>query len=365
MSGLNIDVVVQAHKEYLKQLQRILTPIIQEGFFSIMNDAYEQNEEDNKLRQFQIYLKQIPKWNQSILDIETKRIKEKIPYLMDLVTAVFVSQVKILASVRLGGSHKNIKIKIPTSEIFIHSVYIRGAERFYYNPHIFEDTNDREKLDKIHEGIDIVIGDVIDTMIPIKEILEEYLCSTFTDHTIKQPEDEPPPPNQNNHSREINATDIIDDEPMDTFLNRKNTVLSAEAISPPAGDLLLPVGPEKIDNSFFPLDNSLSGLFENNTENTSFSTPGVDPPKEDTTFFSTPEVDPPKEDTTFFSTPEVDPPKEDTTFFSTPEVDPPKEDSTFFSTPEDTPHHTTTDDNEMTDLFKDENDGGGKMFSFF
>ena len=120
---LNVSVLVAARDEYSEQLKRHLTPLIQEGFASIYDDSLIEDEE-NPLRQFQIFLRQIPKWNQTILEQETKRIKDKCPFLMDCVTAIFVSHVKILASVRLGGSHSNIKIKIPTAEIFIHSVYV-------------------------------------------------------------------------------------------------------------------------------------------------------------------------------------------------------------------------------------------------
>ena len=180
-SQLNVSVLVAARDEYSDQLKRHLTPLIQEGFSSIYEDSIIEDE-SNPLKQFQLFLKQVPKWNQSILDQETVRIKEKCPYLMDMVTAIFVSHVKILASVRLGGSHSNIKIKIPTIEIFIHSVYVAGAECFYYDPEPFTDLIDRTNVDKIKETIESNIDDTISSMIPIQNILQEYLCNTFTDH---------------------------------------------------------------------------------------------------------------------------------------------------------------------------------------
>ena len=56
---------------------------------------------------------------------------------MDLLTAVFVSNVKILAAIKLKGNSKNIKIKIPTTNIFIHKIYTSCAKFFYYEPQYY------------------------------------------------------------------------------------------------------------------------------------------------------------------------------------------------------------------------------------
>jgi hypothetical protein len=130
---LNISVLVAARDEYIDQLKRILIPLIIQGFNSIYADALKLNQR-KPLYKFQELLKEIPKWNQTILQEESKRIKRKCSYIMDIVTAIFVSNVKILASIRLKGNNENIKVKIPTSDIFIHSIYIESAQKIFYNP---------------------------------------------------------------------------------------------------------------------------------------------------------------------------------------------------------------------------------------
>ena len=204
---LNVSVLVAARNEYSNQLKRHLQPLIQEGFTSIFEDSVIEDEY-SPLKQFQIFLKQVPNWNQSILNQETTRIKNKCPYLMDMVTAIFVSHVKILASVRLGGKHSNIKIKIPTAEIFIHSVYVAGAESFYYDPEVFDDYTDRQNMEIIKSTIDTNIDDTISAMIPIQSILQEYLCNTFTDH-IKPVEPEPIPDEFDNVGDVLSGNDIM------------------------------------------------------------------------------------------------------------------------------------------------------------
>ena len=123
MSKLNISVIVAARDEYIDQLKSIITPLLIQGFNSIYEDALEFSRGKNILYKFQELLKEIPNWNQTILQAESKRIKQKCGYIMDIVTAIFVSNVKILASIRLKGKNENIRVKIPTRDIFIHSIF--------------------------------------------------------------------------------------------------------------------------------------------------------------------------------------------------------------------------------------------------
>jgi hypothetical protein len=100
-----------------------------------------------------------------------------------LVTAIFVSHVKILACVRLKGEHKNIKIKIPNMETFVHKIYILVCNKFY------------NKTDLIHESEEIlipmishIINECIRKQLPIEHILQEYLFDVFNDDAIESEE---------------------------------------------------------------------------------------------------------------------------------------------------------------------------------
>ena len=246
---LNVSVLVAARDEYSGQLKRHLQPFIYEGFLSIYEEAVEEDKY-NPLKQFQIFLKQVPNWNQTILDMETTRIKNKCPYLMDMVTAIFVSHVKILASVRLGGKHSNIKIKIPTPEIFIHSVYVAGAECFYYNPELFDDSNNRNNMERIRGIIGSNIDNTISEMIPIQSILQEYLCNTFTDHVKPEPKQEDPIDEFDNTGDILSGNDIMDgiDDPNknDNYESSDNTSdLSGLFTTPKENtedDVIFPIG---------------------------------------------------------------------------------------------------------------------------
>src|SRR5574343_10170 len=113
---INVGVLVTARNEFMEHLKKKLSPLIMEGFISLYKDAVEtQNREGSYkyTKQFQIFLNGIPDWNQTILVTETKRITSQIDFLQKLVTAIFISEVKILTSIRLGGDKRDIEIKIP------------------------------------------------------------------------------------------------------------------------------------------------------------------------------------------------------------------------------------------------------------
>ena len=188
-NNLNVSVLVSARNEYLKQLKNYLSPIIEEGFVSMWEDSLEESN-NQPIEQFQIYLKDIKNWNQTILEDETKRIIDKCSFLMELVTAIFISYVKILGSVRLGKNENNIKIRIPTPDIFIHNVYINSGESFFYNPELFQNHEDRNNKNEIKSIIESNIEETITQMIPIKNILQEYLSNTFDDHIKKDKQEE-------------------------------------------------------------------------------------------------------------------------------------------------------------------------------
>ncbi len=190
--ALNISVLAQGREFYLRQLKLHLTPLIFEGLVSIYDDATKLEEETNEfegntLKQFQKLLTAIPNWNQSILEEETRRILTEVDFLMDIVAAVFVAHVQILASVKLGGKNSKVRVKIPTSDIFIHAIYSKSAETFYYNPYKFQTYHIRESNEYIKEMINRSIDDVIDSMIPIESILKEYISNVFTSHTKDNP----------------------------------------------------------------------------------------------------------------------------------------------------------------------------------
>ena len=97
---------------------------------------------------------------------------------MDLITAIFVSHVKILACVRLKADSKSIQVKVPNLDTFLHKIIITIAEKIYYNPDII-----LKKKEYVIEIISETIEETIRNQIPIDKILTEYLAGVFDDDT--------------------------------------------------------------------------------------------------------------------------------------------------------------------------------------
>jgi len=210
---LNIAVLVTARDEYIEQLKCIVVPLLIQGFNSIYSDALRLSNNKKTIYKFQELLKEIPQWNQTILQEESKRIKKKCTYIMDIVTAIFVSNVKILASVRLKGNNENIRVKIPTSDIFIHSIYIEAAQHIFYDPFLFYHRSSNRSIQECKEQVKNIIrfsvDETIRQMLPFDDILQEYLANALNEEAdrsdIESEED-------TDSENELNANDLVESE---------------------------------------------------------------------------------------------------------------------------------------------------------
>jgi len=222
---LNIGVIVEAKNEYTEQLKSIVTPLVIQGVNSIYQDALKVSEGKNVIMTFQQFLKDVTTWNQTILQEEAKRIKKKCPYIMDIVTAIFVSSVKILASIRLKGNNDNIKVKIPSCELFIHSVYIESAQQIFYDPMLFyHKTNNFNQVQKnkryVKEIIENAVEESIRKMMPFDHILEEYLKNALDDNAEYTDSDES---EEESEDGDILNNEKIIDEPEEEPENENET----------------------------------------------------------------------------------------------------------------------------------------------
>ena len=190
---LNVNVLVAAKEEYSKQLIICIQPSIYDILLSIFEDSQKNNIRLNvSYSNFQKELKSVPHWADYKLEEKLNSINRKFPYLMDLITAIFVSHVKILACVRIKTDDKSVKIKVPSLNSFLHKIIVSCCEQIYYNPQSIHD--DKAKMFIL---INECIHETIANQIPIEYILNEYLSGAFDEPQTKYPE--------NNH--------IIEDDP--------------------------------------------------------------------------------------------------------------------------------------------------------
>ena len=185
MDDFNVTNLYESKNEWASRLVNIFTPLVSEGFSSILEESYklcvENDEEEKYLMTFQNMISNIPSWSEATVDEEKERIiaSSGCAYITDLITCVHVIQLKILTCVRVGHKQKPIEIDIPSLNKFIHRVYINVARRLYSNVYLFEKNILPLQIQKHNRELEIIIKEcILNTVrdsIPVEEILRAYL----------------------------------------------------------------------------------------------------------------------------------------------------------------------------------------------
>jgi hypothetical protein len=162
-----------------------------EGFRSIFEEAFKlcksNKETDKYLMTFQNFLSRVPKWNATIIQNETSRIKDKSTcgYLEDLITCVHIIQLKSMTSMRVGTKQKKIDIKVPELSEFIHRIYINAARKLYSNVYIFEIGIPPLNVQKNNREFEVIVKEcicnTIRESIPIEDMLKLYMDESVED----------------------------------------------------------------------------------------------------------------------------------------------------------------------------------------
>ena len=183
LNELSINILVDAKEQYTKELSHILQPRLYEGISFLYDEAESEGH-------FQELLRNIPRWNQNMIEYEVDRIikKSKCDWLHDLVCAVFISNTKILTAVRTVNTNRKINLKIPNLNKFIHNCYIECAREFYKNPFLMDRNSEEisviDKQRNMRESlsiVDICISTAVRKMLPFQQIIKKYLTDSYDD----------------------------------------------------------------------------------------------------------------------------------------------------------------------------------------
>ena len=180
---MSTDFVKQTLRE---NLGRTLIPHVADGFWSIYDNAKsacERNKQPEQiLRTFQNLLTQVPKWTPETLKKEVERIStaSKCDYIEDLLLGVFVSYIRVFASLQqVRSEHVDIPFTRPPVETFVHKFYVMAARGFWSNAYLFKTIGvTSEQQARNRRDIEIMLADilneVIDSFIPWKDISKAY-----------------------------------------------------------------------------------------------------------------------------------------------------------------------------------------------
>lgn len=188
MDDYSITSLTDSKNEWCARLINILTPVTIQGVKSIFEEAHnlcrENDEMDKYLMTFQTFLSRVPKWNNTIIETERKRIVEAsgCTYLEDLITCVHVIQLKTLTCIRVGQKQKKVDIDVPSVDDFIHKVYINVARKIYTNIYLFEKNIAPLQIQKHNRELELIIKECIMNSvresIPVETILRAYMDET-------------------------------------------------------------------------------------------------------------------------------------------------------------------------------------------
>ena len=172
----NLNILVEAKREYLGQLCILMCPVMIEVYEEMYKEAYNLSKGRKVLIMFQKLLKEVPNWSDAQSKSHSDNIANRCAWFNDLIAAVFVSCVKILSAVRLSKDNKKISLKLPTNEVFIQMCYNKAAENLYNDPYIYHDSqNENARNDKLFERFSACIESAVKELIPVQQILQTYM----------------------------------------------------------------------------------------------------------------------------------------------------------------------------------------------
>jgi len=182
-------VLTDAKQEYTRGLTDVLIGPVYKGLKSVYDTSRKTSKSNklNTLKTFQTLLSKTPKWGDDKINKEVTLIKESsdCDYLEDLVTAVFVTHAKILISIKSKNKTDTIDLNVPKLTYFIHMIYIQCARNFWRQPWLFHTGYNsldlQRNLIKAENLIKESILETIRKLLPIKEVLQQYLGNNFID----------------------------------------------------------------------------------------------------------------------------------------------------------------------------------------
>ena len=181
----NLNVLVEAKKEYLGQMCLIMCPAMIDVFQEIYGEAVKTAKGKQVLIMFQKLLKEVPNWSNAMSKRHSDNITDRCSWFGDLLAAVFVACTKILSAVRLRADNKKIALKLPTEEVFIQTCYNNVAKDLYKDPYIFhEEQSEYVRDENLTMRMSICIENTVKELIPVQQILQTYMSQETRDISL-------------------------------------------------------------------------------------------------------------------------------------------------------------------------------------
>ena len=181
-----LSVYSEAKSEYMMQLCSYLTPAYFNFFVELLAQAKGdmKTEPKKSLWQFQNLLAEIEDWNMERVTREVNEIIQHVAhngcdFLEDLLTAVFVAHTKVLTSIQLRKTAKNVQISLPKIERFLFKVFCECAKLLWQSAYLLRDNVNSMEKQQNYRQIQILIENGIKTsirvLVPVKSLLKDCI----------------------------------------------------------------------------------------------------------------------------------------------------------------------------------------------
>ena len=208
--------IVQAKDEYTKELINLLNDPICTTYLTMYENTRASTKNKREIIvNFQKSLQEVPLWNQALIDEKVKIVKQQCEFIADLIAAVFVTNVKILSSIKIKKDKQKIQITMPKCDQFIHKIFIACARTLYNNAYIFSVSYDSQKRKAdMHDLVNKSIEDTIRSLLPFRNILENYLPNaTNNESESEESDEEQSEPPETDESRDQDEPEPDEHEP--------------------------------------------------------------------------------------------------------------------------------------------------------
>lgn len=169
--------LVDTKKEYTEFLCDSISSAVSERIYNMYLECYKKGPKC--LQQFQKELEKIPHWNNHIIEREAANILEKsnCSYLYKVLKLTIMTSVKI-KFFEYGHRVKNIKVKMPTFEDFIHKCFINAAIFSWKHSYLYSQTNltsvqIQNNINLIESNTRKTICKALRQCINVKEIIDD------------------------------------------------------------------------------------------------------------------------------------------------------------------------------------------------
>ena len=176
----SVSTYSEARNEYLKQLSTWIVPYMIQHYRTVWSSSAKGGQQKAMIV-FQERCAEVPKWNQDTVGENVGKLLDtcRCDYLEELMAAVFIAHTKVLIAIRVTSKHKKLQITLPKLDHFIHRVFSECARSFWKAPYLFLDDQKPIEMQKnllqAEALCNEAIGTAVRSLLPIKNILNEYL----------------------------------------------------------------------------------------------------------------------------------------------------------------------------------------------